>query len=96
MIQFNFNSLKNLNIEIKINQINQTLKGTKLDLLTSSTSISLSLTLFLSDYIYANKITIKAMHSLIRFCKDTSFASLKFTYSFCLIKSFLIPSNLSI
>ncbi len=45
--------------------INQTLKGARLDLRTSSTSFSLSLTRWRSDSIYANSTTIRDMCSVI-------------------------------
>lgn len=58
--------MKNKNI------YNQAFNGSKLDLLTSFTSSSLSLTLFLRVSISANRTTINAMCSFILFWRATS------------------------
>lgn len=52
-------------IESNFGLLLSSLNEAKLDLLTSSTYLSLSLTLFLRDSIYANKITISPICSLI-------------------------------
>jgi|688.fasta_scaffold66493_2 hypothetical protein len=53
---------------INIKNKNHTLNGARLDLLTSSTSFYLSLTLCLKDSISAKRTTINAMCSLILLC----------------------------